>query len=541
MLKQCFAGHKIFYLSSNRNAKVRDRMTTVDPFAIFEDSEEDDDGDNDFVLNETRRVAQSLAALAVIRNSLTTGSEIDDPRQNQATGSSDAKTPPSVECSPNYDRTIDWNEIKVPWSNPLFIGPIKFVDSLPFGGGRGCIADRAIPPGTLILVEKPIVSWPTRNMEINLSTLKFIMELPNAAQVIHDLEFLHPTRRQASAMEIANVDQVEKMLKSSKVGMSSEDLLHITNFASERKINNLDASSFSEDDAVRTLLALRYNALESGIFLFSAMLNHADQPNCVKFMPTAKTGYSEVRTTRNVVPGEPLTISYIPGILSHSSRRKYLWDQHRFDIGAELSPELLAMEIIGKQLPASSLTRRDEDSITCRVEKSVARLEEIYIDLVGGTGNDLPESAISLEQATYELINEAKRQLQNEKHLLLIPCLKLHVDICDLVQRIALLSFSSRIDLLGRLVMSATSLVHLQKQFHGADHFDIGRTNLDAAQAIEELLSKSPKHLLSLKLEGLDTLRSWSSLENRLRKDFERISCLYPKDAETFIKANRTT
>jgi hypothetical protein len=516
--------------------------TAADPFAIFDDSE-DDDGANDLVDNETRRVAQSLAALAVIRNSRTSGSERDDLLcQTLAEASSDARTSPAIEYSPKYDRTKDWNEIKVPWSNSLFIGPITFVDSLPFGGGRGCVANRDIPPGTLLLVEEPIVSWPKQNMNIGLSTLKMIMQLSNAARVIHDMEFLYPTRREVvSTMETTsnNADQVEKMLNSIKAGLSAENLFQITNFAMERNIKNSDASAFSEDDAVRMLLALRYNALESGLFLFSAMFNHSDQPNSVKFLSDVKTGYSEVRTTRYVALGEPLTISYVPGILSHSSRRKYLWDQHRFDIGVQLSPDLLPMELIGKQLPASSLIRSDENSITRRVEKSIAELEEIYRDLVDRTGNDdLPESATYLEQATYELYKETKRRLQNEKHLLLIPCLKLHVDSCDLVQRVATTwSLSDRIDLLGRLVMSATSLVHLQKQFHGPDHFDIGRTNLDAAQAIEELLSKSSKHLLSLKVEGLDDLSSWSSLENRLRIDFDRISCLYPKDADAFIEA----
>jgi len=47
--------------------------------------------------------------------------------------------------------------------------------------------------------------------------------------------------------------------------------------------------------------------------------------------------YSEARTTRYVRKGEALTLHYLenPREVSHATRRKILWDQHRFDIGVE--------------------------------------------------------------------------------------------------------------------------------------------------------------------------------------------------------------
>jgi hypothetical protein len=69
----------------------------------------------------------------------------------------------------------------------------------------------------------------------------------------------------------------------------------------------------------------------------------------------------------------------------------------------------------------------------------------------------------------------------------------------------------------------------------GPDHFDIARTELDLAQAVEELLVRSPKHLIALKLEGLQTDSAWATLEYRSKKNHDRIKALYPRDAHEYV------
>jgi hypothetical protein len=381
----------------------------------------------------------------------------------------------------------------------------------------------------------------------DLSLLENLLSGVDCEPFIHHMEYFHPTKQtvDGSVGDVQQVVRMMEMLQSQCMGTSRLD--HLIKFCQERGIRNSDGSPVQEKDLLRLCLTLRYNALESGIFLYAAMLNHADQPNCVKFRPTHDQTYSEVRTTRPVAPGEPLTISYVPGILSHATRRRHLWEQHRFDIGAELAPGLRRMELVGGQLPSSSLNRWNPDSTTHRIEKAVEELRDMHREVADAAttshcaDSEFVEQIEAMEQASLELCSEAERQLENDTHLLLLPCRQLHLDGCDLVQRHAsLLAGRQRVKLLGRLVASARKLVTLQRLFHGPDHFDLARTNLDLAQAIEELLSKSTRELLSLQLEGINTVSSWSALENTSRKEYNRIKVLYPHDVEEFIgeKAN---
>ena len=238
---------------------------------------------------------------------------------------------------------------------------------------------------------------------------------------------------------------------------------------------------------LRLLVALRYNALETGVYLHIAMLNHADVPNCVKFKPQEGHKYSEVRTTKTVQPGEALTISYVPRFLCHASRRRHLWDQHRFDIG-ELSPEhdLLSIDLVGGKIPNATAVELMQN-----IEAAVAALEEQCRDLIEKANisktlsDDEAETAKALEQASLELYSSAQSQLANNHHILLLPCMGLHVDACDLVQRYVRLPKTQRARLLTRLVSTGRKLARVQREILGPDHFDLARTHLDVAQAIE--------------------------------------------------------
>jgi SET domain len=500
-----------------------------DPFGTFGGSSDDEEGDHEVQETEENRIARSLVNLAKVRT-------VDDASRQQPTAASEA-----VAAEVPLKTTPEWDELVLPWSPPLYIGPIKIASSLPFGGGRGCVAERTLPPGTLVMVEEPLASWSVEDNRLDLYALQSLFERENASQIVHDLEHFHPTKRAVDGLEPSDPEQVDKMMIFLRAQNSDDPALpQIIETARARNLTSADGSAITEVDVLRLLLALRYNGLESGIFRYAAMLNHADQPNCVKFLPTQDQTYSEVRTTRAVAQGEALTISYVPRIMSHASRRKHLWEQHRFDIGAELPASIRQMELIGNRLPPSALNKWDEDSTTHRIEMALAELDAMYKDASvvledTGSSTDISEQAKALEQASLELCTEAEYQLQNENHLLLLPCRRLHMDSCDLVQRDHSLSLTDRTKLLGRLVVTAHRLLQLQKLLLGPDHFDIARTDLDLAQAIDELLSRSPKLLLALQLEGLTCISVWSCLEYKVRKDYERIKAIYPRDVDDYI------
>lgn len=202
------------------------------------------------------------------------------------------------------------------------------------------------------------------------------------------------------------------------------------------------------------------------------------------------------------------------------------------------------MELVNGQFPPSSVDHTDAESPTQRIETTLQELEKMYTEYSAVVeANDLVTSDVweiikALEQSILELFGESKRQLMNEKHLLLIPCLSLHLETCDLVQRAPDLSVNVQLRILSRQVISAQTLIPLQRVFHGPDHFDLGRTHLDFANAVGELLSRSPKQLFALDLQGLGTFEQWSTAEHMSRQEQKRISALYANDAEILVGAS---
>jgi hypothetical protein len=511
-----------------------------DPFDMFGDSDAEDDHAQE---NELSRISGSLVEQA----NKQTKNQQPEAKDSMLPATADRKDQESLDLS-------GMDPLLLPWEKPLYLGPIQLVSSLPYGGGRGYVASRDLGAGTLVLVEQPVVTLPSNEWgdQLSLASVLRLFEGANASRIIHDLEHFHPTKLGVDGVVESSREQVADMLEMLRFQIDGDDqelksatefgaLKSVTELAANNDINNADGSPVTEMDALRLLLALRYNGLETGISLHVAMLNHLDQPNCVKFLPKGDESYSEVRTTRAVRAGEPMTISYLPRILSLATRRKRLWEHHRFDIGADIPAGLRKMEQIGNQLPVSAIDRWDEGSTTNRIEMATAELEELCEDAAEQVGNgpippEISEQVKALEQASLELSKEAVRQLQTENHLILIPTLRLHLESCDFVQRDPSLTATQRVQLLCRMVVTARKLLALQEMFHGPDHFDLARTNLDLAQAVEELLSTSSKHLIALALEGLGTPSAWSALEHQCRKEYERVSRMYPHDAEKHIE-----
>mmetsp|Transcript_20034 Transcript_20034/g.23196 ORF Transcript_20034/g.23196 Transcript_20034/m.23196 type:complete len:626 (-) Transcript_20034:201-2078(-) len=303
--------------------------------------------------------------------------------------------------------------------------------------------------------------------------------------------------------------------------------------------------------------------------------------------------YSEVRTTKYVKKGEALTLYYMnPREVSHATRRLHIWDQHRFDIGEDMKQIhkgsnddnneddddkmkngiLEEMEYVNGTFPISSKEEKNNTRPTLIVENAISDLEQLRneIDVVvttllsslnsnnnhpspkqqqnnidEDTGIELFERCKALEMAADELIQATKLKLENDKHVLLIRCCRLHLDSAEILLRFTnrgrghgysstqQLSLSSKqqLDIMCRFVRTCHILLPLQINYLGTHHPDIARTNYDYAMAINSLLSRAPKRIFELGLEGLHNFDSCQRLEAKCRKEHIRIDGLYPRDA----------
>jgi hypothetical protein len=520
-------------------------MADDDPFSVFSDDDDESAGD------EAEDVpAQPLASANEASSSRIAKSLMEQAnarlQTNQTVHSASSAT--AKEEGPGQAEAVDLSHLQrldLDWPPPTYLGPMILVSALAVGGGRGYVASRTLEPGTLMLVEEAAMKWPTEQLgqKLGLVSVKHLLEQPSAISLVQDMEAFHPTKENVDhhAKDAEHLEQIHKMMQTLQSEYEQDEILEIVELAKEKGITSRDGSLLASNDILRLFLALRYNGLESGVYRHVAMLNHDCHPNCAKLLPEGNQSYSEVRTTRRVPAGVSLAISYVPRIMSHASRRKHLWEQHRFDIGAQLKGSALKMELIGNDLPQSHIQRWEEENIAHRIENATAELEKILDDLQddidsGGVAADTWETLKALEQTSLELFTESTQQLKNNNHILLIPILVVHTETCDQLHKAPELAASVHLGILSRQVLSFHCLIPLQIANLGPDHFDLARTNLDLANAISELLSRSPKKLYDLNLSSLLSFEQWSLLEHSSRQEHKRIKTLYPHDAESFIK-----
>lgn len=496
-------------------------MMSDDPFDIFDDSEDNDSEEGHDESHSS--VAERL---------------LEDANRKMLEKSSNESIDVRCDSTNQHVNSIDLSKVtryKLHWDAPLFLGPLICVSSLECGGGRGFVAARDLEPGTLIMVEEPIIDWPEEQIgkELGSVSIYHILNQPNAQKIIHDLEDFHPTKLAVDKFDVGN-QQVRGMVEMLERKLEDEfqPILSVA-----ENFQNRDLSPVTLRDLIRILLALRYNGFQSGVYLHLAMINHSCYPNSVKFVPSRN--YSEVRTTQHVKAGEPLTISYLPRISSFHTRQCDLWEQHMFEI--EVPQRFRALELVCGELPTSKVHKKDETIVTSRIESATQTLEQQYQDvataiiLEKSSENPIWEEIKALEMAILELYTESKDQLQNDCHLLLIPSLRLHLDVCDLIQMSNILNASQSVLLLLRMVQSATHLLKLQTLLYGNDHFNLATTYNELSQALAELLSRAPKQLVKAKMDGMMTISSCSKAEKHARSEFKRIRDLYPKDAEKYI------
>jgi hypothetical protein len=280
-------------------------------------------------------------------------------------------------------------------------------------------------------------------------------------KIVHDMECLYPTLSDVDKnvrmhtknnndnenakiqikdmieimqMQHANNKQLDQILakvkeknitRSASRSSSRYDNSNSNSNSNSNKDENETTKVLDEIDIMRMLLALRYNGFDSGLYLHFAMFNHCDDANCIKYLPESSNNdndssnsnnnntnhndpngkkrrmYSEVRTTKYVKKGQALTLHYLnPREVSHATRRFHIWDQHRFDIGSDMSMcnvnmnvnvnlndsksnnnNLEEMEYVNGVFPISSKDKQDHERITYFIENAIHDLESLYKEL----------------------------------------------------------------------------------------------------------------------------------------------------------------
>ena len=195
-----------------------------DPFAVFgDDSDNSDEDENDVAAEtEVQRIAKSLIQIAnVVRANAEDSNDKNDAGPARSAlldhGIAESAEPKNATTNKMNETSSALEEsiIEFPWSPPLYMGPMKIVSLSEFGGGRGCVAERDLSPGTLLLVEEPLVSWSVDDNSLDLSKVRALLKHPMAFQIVHDLEHFHPTKRAVDGLDDqSNPDQVEGMMQT---------------------------------------------------------------------------------------------------------------------------------------------------------------------------------------------------------------------------------------------------------------------------------------------------------------------------------------
>ena len=554
-------------------------MATDDPFDVFGgDSDAEDGGETDEAEVASARLLVEQANARLGSRGTASSHSSDNGTADASCGGNDS-SPNNTEPPPPLPQSLPPQ-----WPNrpPLYLGPMITTSQDRMGGGRGYVATRNLDPGTLLLVERPVFTWPTEQLgkELGLvSILHIIRAHDDASGIVQDMELLHPTMVDVDAYLHANdnnnkngngttctTEQVDKMMAEMRNQHDNSDdqslLQKILDLSAERNIKRSDGKTIQPTDVYRMLLALRYNGFGTGLYHHFAIINHDENPNCIKFAPeddgsdgttttgataaaaTSVSSCSEIRTTRFVKRGEALTISYMdPREVSHATRRQHLWDQHRFDIGDDIADlRIRQFELVGGEIPESSRERRYDDT-THRIESVLSELEEQMDEIkdVFSTGNflsDQVDRAKAIEVASQELVTASKQQLDNANHLLVVRYYRLHLDASEALLKAdaaAGLSSSQRNGVMCRFVDTARKLLKLQIQYLGEHHVDVGRTYFDLAQGINALLSHAPKQLIGLNLDGMKNFAQCSMEEDRCRREYERIHALYSRDTTEIV------
>jgi len=363
-----------------------------DPFACFGSDEEDDDDSHGDPLIERGSLDAELRGVLVSTTThqetiirLRTSSTILTATTTEILRDSNTSTTSNEEMDEQEleaDESIlhDLFSSSPEFCKPIFINPHVAIvaNKQPKGyGGRGYFAMKDIPPGTLLLVEKPILQWPDEQIgrPLGLISVEHALLQDHANQIIKAFELLHPTKEYMKELLLSKCEVTQRQ-SSMQDGNMDQRILQLYNSYHEKYIHShvlkrvlvlgrvaaaCNDDVFNVDDALRMLLALRFNAFGTGSYMHMSMFNHNCIPNCTKFSPDENpknlSHYSQVWTTSYVRKGQELTLHYLePRELSHLTRRYRLFEQHLFDIGPSIENDVLqSMEMVNGSVPTCIL------------------------------------------------------------------------------------------------------------------------------------------------------------------------------------------
>ena len=200
------------------------------------------------------------------------------------------------------------------------------------GVGRHLVATCALPRGAVVFQECPLVVGESSTTGLSYRSLHGEM----AACAI-ELLLLPPDDSAARLLQEPDIPRDSRAARS--LDKSAEQMLSAMR---KRGLRRADGSLVTFDDNslddIRWALGVAMvnshgaTAPDRGILgLLASMMEHSCEPNCIISIGNAEDGSVLTLTTkRDVVPGEALTISYVPLGRSVSERRGLLSSQHGF-------------------------------------------------------------------------------------------------------------------------------------------------------------------------------------------------------------------
>ena len=217
-------------------------MADDDPFDVFSDDEDESTDYGKQNDEEASRIAKSLIEQA----------------NTKIRTSGETFTANNVDASQGTPDEVDLSHLdllNLSWPPPLYIGSIRLVSALPYGGGRGYVATKQLEPGTLILVEEPMMEWAPEQVgkKLSLVSIEGMLQHENASKIIHDLEDFHPTKEQVDSLSFDEVSQaqISKMIQMMKSQYGESRLSKLVGMAKEKNVQSRDSSPLTINDIAR--------------------------------------------------------------------------------------------------------------------------------------------------------------------------------------------------------------------------------------------------------------------------------------------------
>ncbi|KAL0592261.1 hypothetical protein ABG067_000369 [Albugo candida] len=422
----------------------------------------------------------------------------------------------SIRCPLTIAPTVSKNTMKLletennsyeiehsPWPHirPMYSKSIRLInDCTDVGGNRGYIATEDLEPGTLILLEKVHVPWPADAAKYDplflAKALESILRCSNQESFRKELGHLFPR----------TLEDLPTYLRHAGRHKFSSTLKQLCTKYSELNV--------TEDELLQNIFSMQCNAFHSGVFLYCSLLNHDCNPNCVKFIPVESDGsISQVRVTKKVDKGQPLTISYLyPREQSRLQRKRIL--EHQF--GFECTCNLCKRGDSEFQAPDSAVSINEsvQSGKLLSIEDSVSQCEELVMRKEIDAGRVLDKAL--------EVLSDALEIVAHD-HFVLIRIYKL---VGDCYEWMLKGESKNSIESAVLFVRSNYELLSLQRQYLGHSHVDLARTLNDLSQGIQVSLSRNIDTLLR-EFPEWDNFRQVSIIENQYRKEYMRIKELY--------------